>query len=1263
MNVIAMLAPSRLAIGRRQPAAAAVSKRKTSSSSSATSSNGPANSVRKGRQATAVAVAAAASHGSSEHENGDDDEEKDEAYWAAAFEDVEGKVDTSSSSSSSVSSSLHKTAGKKRKHSSTSASATASSSSSLSLLPMLTHSATHYHSHFFHLQLKEMLSSLASSAPTPPPSLPAFLSSLSSFLLSLPPTPETTVDASAVFAFPSHIFSPSASATSVVSFAFHPPTAVTVLPSSSSSSSSAVTVCLQLPAASFSRLDFFDYRYHSKRAAYMQQLSRALSRHQQFALHHIDYSSSGGSSPLLPTIRLLSPVVVQLLPVLPQSFFPYHKLWPHRNNLRHKLNSAATPHYNAELMAEMRSGEWEERLRRWEDERKETADAITMLSVWATRRGLLQQEKQERTDAARLRTLQTQGKRGRKAVEAETRREAEAAGAADCWTLQLFRLCLHHLQLTAAVTDSTSSYHMFRLTLGLLSSPSLGVIVGRTAVSLSTAEKQLLAAHVAAFPVVVLDDAGWNAAYLVSRSQWNRLQHESAAAVRIMAEGGGGGSDVFSSLFLSTRLFHLQWDYHWYLPLPATLPAVVASLAASSSSAVVAAAALDLPPVSSYVRYLQSLLNFALTDRCRLLSLRPSPSSASHLLLSVIIDPAACTRVIDVGPDASDTAATAAFRGFWQEKSELRRFKDGRIVEAVLWQPQQGDAADSKKGVVEVMDRIVRWVLGRHGKMETEAMLCCGWQLADVLKLREVESWRPLHLSSPRLSPSASASSLVSAFSSLSAQLKALRGLPLSFTSIQAVHPSFRYTDPFPPQPSATAPSASSSVSWPVIPVIAQFESSASWPSSLYAIAQIKSAFLIQIASLLPASVSSVVSFSHLDLVTAAPSHYVFRLFLSHAKETALSFQHRLHAAVRAYCLLNQPAFTGLVTLAKRWLACHLFSPFFNDFAVELLCAAWWEEEKARTGRSAAAAGEEREESKAGERDAAAAAPAAVSNGMVLLASWLQWLSSFPFASSPVIVRLSPDTDASALEERLRAVHHKQQLQQQAQWLWLGCELTDDLTPSLVGGNVTQQVMSRLAAYAAASFRLLHSLLLHGETAGWLSVFKTDLSGYDALLHVRPEMLPVPQLQQSMQRLQQGQEGGQAGEAAGGRKRKGYKPPMDERKEEGAVSGECMLGVDVMRELLSALHLQLGSYLEFNADCYGGRVIAVRVRETVADEDDHPQRQPQWSVKHSGYKRVPGWGSERVELNVEEMLADIEMIGEGLLERVQLQGKLAEGSG
>ena len=56
-----------------------------------------------------------------------------------------------------------------------------------------------------------------------------------------------------------------------------------------------------------------------------------------------------------------------------------------------------------------------------------------------------------------------------------------------------------------------------------------------------------------------------------------------------------------------------------------------------------------------------------------------------------------------------------AFRSFWGERSELRRFPDGSINEAVLWTKEEGEGEAEKRNVPR---RIIEHVIRRHAHLE-----------------------------------------------------------------------------------------------------------------------------------------------------------------------------------------------------------------------------------------------------------------------------------------------------------------------------------------------------------------------------------------------------------------------------------------------------------------------------------------------------------------------------------------------------------------
>ena len=725
-----------------------------------------------------------------------------------------------------------------------------------------------------------------------------------------------------------------------------------------------------------------------------------------------------------------------------------------------------------------------------------------------------------------------------------------------------------------------------------------------------------------------------------------------------------------------SRSLHLQYDNLFRIPVPRQQ---------------------QLPPsLAAYIHSLHAAFTTALSDRVRYFHLHSAEQPGSqqlHLLLSIALSHPSSSpfRSLDLGPDASSPAASE-WRSYWKERTELRRFKDGRVLECVMWRAESESEVEEERtmGEASVLLRIVRWVMTRKGQLkDTADIRFVGWQAYQLMKRRQLLSTHPFLLASTPsvVSAPSDSAALQSTFSSLSSLLKSL-SLPLSFTSITAVHPFFRYTDPFPPLP-LSAELVRLSPSLPVVDVVAQFESSSAWPSSLYAIQQIKTAFVIELSSSLASASStlissSTVSYTHLDVLTAEPAAYCFRVHLLHHGELQpLSLL--LHQSLRSFALRRGEGglWAGLVCLAKRWVQCHMWSELVDGYVVELLCAAWW----IAAGRGEEEADEENEggTSKQADDDSTAG----VSNPLVLLIGWLEWLGECDFSSGPLVVPLpalsagsstsahpssvssaSSDTPTPLFDRALAAYKNRIADASAANPLpALYIATPVDLTSSITSPHLTAALVSRLQLMAASCASHLSGLFSGCELVGWLSAFKPDTTSFNCLLHLRADVLSWETLQSSIGRVRgasQEEEDGDrlpaqdsnevaaasvSGVRAKRRKVSGYKAPIDEHKEEASRRHEILLGVDVQLEYVRALQQQLGAYIDVHADLYGGSVIGVRMKQ---------RGRSKWKVRESGYTswRV-GSGTEG-EWNVHEMLADMQLIGHGILERVELQPTRAQ---
>ena len=167
-----------------------------------------------------------------------------------------------------------------------------------------------------------------------------------------------------------------------------------------------------------------------------------------------------------------------------------------------------------------------------------------------------------------------------------------------------------------------------------------------------------------------------------------RASTAAAAAVTALDAARGEGGDAVAavdSLWLSRRPSRWLPDYDafWRVTLPAEATACLAG---------------DVPAARAVEAKVESVATRALGTRAhtvralpRALTTHPAagpslpPTCGGPILLAAIVDAVAFRRRLDVGPRADDARAAAAFRAFWGDAAELRRFEDGSIHEAVLW--------------------------------------------------------------------------------------------------------------------------------------------------------------------------------------------------------------------------------------------------------------------------------------------------------------------------------------------------------------------------------------------------------------------------------------------------------------------------------------------------------------------------------------------------------------------------------------------------
>jgi U3 small nucleolar RNA-associated protein 22 len=338
---------------------------------------------------------------------------------------------------------------------------------------------------------------------------------------------------------------------------------------------------------------------------------------------------------------------------------------------------------------------------------------------------------------------------------------------------------------------------------------------------------------------------------------------------------------------------------------------------------------------------------------------------------------------VDRGPSVEEAEKDCEFREFWgKDKTELRRFKDGTILESVVWDVKTTD----EKAHIPVS--IAKHLLRYHFGIEETSVFT--WQPSFDTLIRLPKAINDVY-SRLGFSVSRGFRDAIAAFDSLVKQIKQLEDIPLSVATISPVHSALRQTSAFTP----TAVSNSASVAlppWaryiPVMDIIIEFEKSTRWPDDLAAILKMKLAFFEHIARSLMKAVEGLTARVVVDNPSASASFqdrgrleiltsegWAFSAIIWHEREATLLGRliegepnrpfapkpspREKQAAVKAKdTYLRQfiaapshhraisnlchryPGFSGTVRLVKRWLASHwLLDVHISQEAVELICA------------------------------------------------------------------------------------------------------------------------------------------------------------------------------------------------------------------------------------------------------------------------------------------------------------------------------------
>eukprot|EP00667_Euglena_gracilis_P001206 EG_transcript_1206 len=598
------------------------------------------------------------------------------------------------------------------------------------------------------------------------------------------------------------------------------------------------------------------------------------------------------------------------------------------------------------------------------------------------------------------------------------------------------------------------------------------------------------------FPRVVLDAThGFNLLFRVSATGWAEVQAEAAKVAKafeaVQPDATVSETEVFKAAFIHSLPFWRKWDY--YLTIQnaaqsAQLP-TDASLTARKRRK---AEAGPLTQRSRIAAEVERLAQHALGARATEFRVCWDVAAADRLVVALRLAPwGVAFSPITKGPEIAEVAASEEFRQFWKQKVQRRRFKDGSIINAALWEDGHPH---------HIPRAILRFVLGEYLKIPEPDIAAPGVDLLQVITLPVQDSpdrYDPMHVLSPHV---------MSAFQTLQNYLHNMDPyhMPLTVTDVWAADPSLRQTAPVPPlknrllqpgtEPGPDARLYCQATCVHPIAVVVQFQSSAAWPDHLEAIAHMKTALYLSIARRLHLE-HQLPTLPRQDCVDVPLEGYVFRVRIRHPKEhgllvrlgrdqSARQLEKRLVYLPQHHQLIKQVAdccssFSEAVRLALHWTASHMLLPHFSPECIELVMAYVYLQELPY---------------------------ATPKTYFVALQRFWGVLASFDWELHPMVVRFPDDEDFEreafkAYEMEVRATT--------APAMWIATRYCHGWSP-MTGEGPSKEVLRRAAAFAEKSQTMALNLMANNtiDPAAWEKLFITSTRPYHLLIQLNPRVHP-----------------------------------------------------------------------------------------------------------------------------------------------------------
>ncbi|KAL1914891.1 uncharacterized protein VTP21DRAFT_7807 [Calcarisporiella thermophila] len=1015
-----------------------------------------------------------------------------------------------------------------------------------------------------------------------------------------------------------------------------------------------VDVVVEMPAALFQEKDHLNYRYFYKRAYYLAVLAKEIQGSKELKVN-LEFSALNGDN-RRPVLILKSAkdksdtdfsklkCIIRVLPAIAANYFPEQRLAPKRNNVRPsgsaQDNSASpppTPQYNTALLQDASYISHLTFLYRHAKACPSFADACLLAKVWLHQRGLSSSE-----------------------------RKSGAGFNGFLWSMLMAYLLQGDGKYSRKLSNGLSSFQLFKGTMDFLATHDFA----SKPLFMSTHSKYdefSAEAFTSQFDIVFVDPTGRvNLTGCFSRSTFAELQHEAKLTMEYLNDAK---EDHFDDIFLKRAdKLSLRYDNLARVRLPI-----------ERYTTYTEAAELDYPNrLQHFTRAIPAILKHGLTNRVQIISIQHDPlppwsisisppvytAENTTVYIGMVLNPQQANRLVDQGPTPEDEQASIQFRQLWGEKAELRRFKDGSILESVVW-----DAKGSEQRSL-IVGQMTIYLLHRHFNIMPDQIQYWAGQLNTMIHLSPIV---PAQLFNSDIT-AVGFGFVTSIYEQFVKQMKELTELPIELSSVLPASPALRYASMLLPQPLDVSnitdyPDAARYL-YP-IEVVLEFEESGRWPDDLVAIQKIKSAFYLKIAERLktqfglPSQVvvpdfkndGSLASNgqqlvrqeiginSYLDILY--PPGFVFRCRIRHDREITLlnrgitdikstkSRRQRyidalsryekylVRAPLHTFHIQSQchryPSLSHTIRLAKRWLGSHLLSRHVPEELVELLCVRVYV-------------------------DPAPFSPPA--SGFAGFSRWLEMMATWDWRVEPLVIDLYNEGEGLTGAEREEAIENFQRIRAQDEQMHHAAMFVatkfDRESRWWSWDSPSKMVAARITSLSRAACKLMEELV-HCKVKDIKRLFSTPLTDYSFIIRLNPS------------KCTRHYENASPNPKAFTEKKKRFGIQQLKRQKsraEGTYGDEVLVGFDPTEYYLAELEKLFGDVAIFFHDCHGGDIIGGLWRPSL--------KQPRkWRV-NLGDGLVDfelGSKDELIAADLQTILKQMERIGEGIVKEVEVIDK------